>query len=190
VVDHLAADLQPRLVGELLELRPLVRNDWDALFAVASDPKIWEQHPQFNRYQQDVFRKFFQEALDSGGALAAIDRATGRIVGSSRMVWYDRDQPSRTIEIGWTFLARTHWGGRYNGEMKRLMIDHAFRFADRIVFVIGASNLRSRTAIERIGATLSEQREGGTAPDGRVIQVVVYELRRRPIADRPITDRR
>jgi RimJ/RimL family protein N-acetyltransferase len=169
-------DLQPRLVGDLIELRPLVPEDWDGLFAVASDPKIWEQHPSFNRYQPDVFRQFFQDALDSGGALVAIDRVTQRIVGSSRLVWHDR--PNRTIEIGWTFLARTHWGGRYNGEMKRLMIEHAFGFADRIVFVIGPDNRRSRKAIERIGATLTERRERGTAADGRTIEPVVYEIRR------------
>jgi RimJ/RimL family protein N-acetyltransferase len=168
------ADLQPHLVGDLLELRPLAPEDWDVLFAVASDPKIWEQHPQSNRYQSDVFRKFFQDALDSGGALVAIDRVTRRIVGSSRFVWYDK--PNRTIEIGWTFLARAHWGGRYNGEMKRLMIAHAFGFADRIVFIIGSDNLRSRTAIERIGATLTDRRERGTAADGRAIEQVVYEL--------------
>jgi RimJ/RimL family protein N-acetyltransferase len=170
------ADLQPRLVGVLIALRPLVPDDWDGLFEVASDPKIWEQHPNSNRYQPDVFRIFFQDALDSGGALVAIDRVTQRIIGSSRFVWYD--QPHRTIEIGWTFLARTHWGGRYNGEMKRLMIEHAFGFADRIVFVIGPDNRRSRKAIERIGATLTDHRERGTAADGRAIESVVYEIRK------------
>jgi RimJ/RimL family protein N-acetyltransferase len=168
-------DRQPHLVGDLVELRPLAPEDWDGLFAVAADPKIWEQHPQANRYQPDVFRTFFQDALDSGGALVAIDRLTQRIIGSSRFVWYDK--PNRTIEIGWTFLARAHWGGRYNGEMKRLMIEHALRFADRIVFVIGPDNLRSRKAIERIGATLTDRRERGTAADGRALELVLYEIR-------------
>jgi RimJ/RimL family protein N-acetyltransferase len=168
------ADLQPHLSGDLVELRPLVPEDWDGLFAVASDPKIWEQHPQSNRYQPDVFRQFFQNALDSGGALVAIDRATQRIIGSSRFVWHDK--PNRTIEIGWTFLACTHWGGRYNGEMKRLMIAHAFGFADRIVFIVGPDNRRSRKAVERIGATLTDRRERGTAADGRAIEQVVYEI--------------
>jgi RimJ/RimL family protein N-acetyltransferase len=168
-------DRQPHLVGDLVELRPLAPEDWDGLFAVAADPKIWEQHPQANRYQPDVFRTFFQDALDSGGALVVIDRLTQRIIGSSRFVWYDK--PNRTIEIGWTFLARAHWGGRYNGEMKRLMIEHALRFADRIVFVIGPDNLRSRKAIERIGATLTDRRERGTAADGRALELVLYEIR-------------
>lgn len=170
-----SVDLQPQLVGDLIELRPLTSEDWDGLFAVASDPKIWEQHPNSNRYQPDVFRRFFRDALDSGGALVAIDRLTRQIIGSSRFVWYDRQ--NRTIEIGWTFLARTHWGGRYNGEMKRLMIAHAFGFADRIVFVIGSDNRRSRKAIERFGATLTDHRERGTAADGRAIEQVVYEIR-------------
>jgi RimJ/RimL family protein N-acetyltransferase len=168
-------DRQPHLVGDLVELRPLAPEDWDGLFAVAADPKIWEQHPQANRYQPDVFKTFFQDALDSGGALVAIDRLTQRIIGSSRFVWYDK--PNRTIEIGWTFLARAHWGGRYNGEMKRLMIEHALRFADRIVFVIGPDNLRSRKAIERIGAKLTDRRERGTATDGRALELVLYEIR-------------
>jgi RimJ/RimL family protein N-acetyltransferase len=169
-------DLQPCLVGDLVELRPLAHEDWDGLFAVASDPLIWVQHPNSNRYQQDVFRKFFQEGLDCGGALTAIDRLTHRIIGSSRFGWYPRQ--SRTIEIGWTFLSRAYWGGRFNGEMKKLMIEHAFRFADRVVFVIGPDNLRSRRAIERIGATLTEGRERGTAADGRAIDQIVYEILR------------
>jgi RimJ/RimL family protein N-acetyltransferase len=171
-----ALDLQPHLVGDLIELRPLVPQDWSSLFAVASDPKIWEQHPNSNRYQADVFRRFFQSALNSGSALTAIDHQTQHIVGSSRFSWYGESK--RTLEIGWTFLARTHWGGRYNGEMKRLMIAHAFSVVDRVVFVIGPDNHRSRIAIERMGATLTDRREPGTAADGRAIEQVVYEIRR------------
>jgi len=143
-------ELQPTLTGQLIELRPLHRDDFDALYAVASDPLIWEQHPDSDRHKPDVFRKFFDDAMASGGALIAIDLQTGRPIGSSRFHGYNEQR--REIEIGWTFLARSHWGGRFNGEMKRLMLNHAFRFVDTVLFYIGPSNIRSQRAVEKIGA--------------------------------------
>ena len=142
-------DLQPTLRGELLELRPLRPEDFDALFAVASDPLIWEQHPNNDRWREPVFRQFFQEALASGGALLATDRATGAVIGSSRYFGYDA--AAGVVEIGWSFLARACWGGRYNGEMKRLMLENAFRAVGRVIFVIGPENRRSQRAVEKIG---------------------------------------
>ena len=149
-------ELQPTLTGELLELRPLRPDDFDALYAVARDPLIWEQHPASDRWQHDVFTAFFQEALDSGGAFLVLDRRDGRVIGSSR--YYGYDKAASEIEIGWTFLARSHWGGRYNAEMKRLMLEHAFRFVKHVVFLIGPTNLRSQRAIEKIGAVRIESR--------------------------------
>ena len=127
-------------------------DDWDALYAAASDPLIWEQHPEHLRYTEPVFREFFRVALASGSALVAINLADGRVVGSSR--YHDYNPESRTIEIGWSFLVRSHWGGRYNAEMKRLMLDHIFAFADEVHFVIGPQNIRSQQAIQRVGGTL------------------------------------
>ena len=111
-------DLQPHLKGKLLELRPLAPGDWDELFAVASDSLIWEQHPERDRYKEDVFRVFFKDALESGGAFVIIDVKTQHIIGSTRFYGYDPEKSE--IEIGWTFLARKYWGGRYNAEMKRV----------------------------------------------------------------------
>jgi N-acetyltransferase len=145
-------DAQPVLTGELVALRPLVPGDWDALYAVASDPLIWEQHPVSDRWREPVFRTFFDEALASGGALAALDRADGRMIGSSRFHGFDPER--REVEIGWTFLARSYWGGAYNGEMKRLMLDHAFRFVDGVLFLIGPLNRRSQGAVAKLGAIL------------------------------------
>jgi RimJ/RimL family protein N-acetyltransferase/membrane-associated phospholipid phosphatase len=162
-------DLQPILKGELVELRPLRPDDFDALFAVASDPLIWEQHPSSDRYQEEVFRKFFRDALDSGGALIAIDAKDGRVIGSSRYHGYDAQ--TSEVEIGWTFLARSHWGGRYNGEMKRLMLQHAFRFVERVVFRIGPDNQRSRRAVEKIGGVLV-----GTRTDATGRECVMYQI--------------
>jgi N-acetyltransferase len=162
-------DRQPVLRGELLELRPLRADDFDALFRVAADPLIWEQHPERNRYQEATFRAFFGEALASGGALVAIDRVNGHIIGSSRYHGYDAQRS--VIEIGWSFLARAYWGGRYNGEMKRLMLEHAFRQVTRVVFVIGPDNLRSQRAVEKIGGV-----RAGTTTDEHGRERVVYEL--------------
>lgn len=152
----MTSELQPTLRGSLLELRPLREEDWTELFAAASDPLIWEQHPESARHEEEVFRRFFAGALASGGALVAIDRSSGRIVGSSRFHGYDPER--REVEIGWTFLARSHWGGRCNAEMKRLMLDHAFRFVDTVLFLVGPENHRSRRAVEKIGGVLSGTR--------------------------------
>lgn len=162
-------DLQPTLRGELVELRPLHPEDFDALFAVASDPLIWEQHPERERYREERFRAYFQSGLDRGGALLALDAKTGAVIGSSRYFGYD--PAASEIEIGWTFLAREYWGGEYNGEMKRLMLGHAFRFVENVVFLIGADNLRSRKAVEKIGAVYI-----GTRIDTKREERVVYRI--------------
>jgi len=168
-------ELQPHLVGELVELRPLRPEDWSALYAAGSDPLIWALHPSHDRYKEAVFREYFQGALDSHGAFAVIDRKTKAIIGSTRYCDYKPEQSE--IEIGWTFLTRPYWGGTYNGEMKRLMLDHAFKFVDRIVFLVGPSNFRSRRALEKIGAAYVGTRSRPD-PSGGPVESVVYELRR------------
>jgi len=168
-------DLQPLLRGERLELRPLREDDFDALYAVASDPLIWEQHPVRDRYVREVFTTFFREAMDSGGALAAVDRADGRIIGSSRFNGFDPER--RVVEIGWTFLARSHWGGATNGEMKALMLGHAFRFVDSVLFVIGPDNLRSQRAVEKVGAVRVGRRLDDTGLDSLVYRITASAWR-------------
>jgi RimJ/RimL family protein N-acetyltransferase len=162
-------DRQPRLIGESLELRPLRAEDFEALFAVASDPLIWQQHPESDRYQEKVFRRFFADALESGGALVALDRSSGKIIGSSRFHGYD---PSKgVVEIGWTFLGRDSWGGRTNGEMKRLMLQHAFQSVQKVIFRIGPENIRSQKAVEKIGGTFTKK-----TTDSQGEEIWVYEL--------------
>jgi len=156
-------EYQPVLKGKLVELRPLRAADYDDLYAVAADPLIWEQHPARNRHEEAVFREFFREALQSGGALIASDAKTQLTIGSSR--YYGYDEETSEVEIGWTFLARSHWGGTYNGEMKQLMLRHAFQFVDSVVFLIGPQNLRSQRAVEKIGAV----RQARPDADGRVV---------------------
>jgi N-acetyltransferase len=155
-------ELQPTLKGDVVEVRPLRADDFDALYGVASDPLIWEQHPSRDRYREEVFRAFFRDALASGGALLVLDAQSGAVIGSSRYCRYD--EAKSEIEIGWTFLARRCWGGRYNGEVKRLMLAHALRFVDRVYFLIGPENFRSQRAVEKIGGVRC-----GVAEDGSFI---------------------
>lgn len=162
-------DLQPNLKGTLLELRPLRATDFQPLYALASDPLIWEQHPASDRWKEDVFRQLFQESLDSGGALIAIDSKLGKVIGWSRFHGYDAQKSE--IEIGWTFLARSYWGGTYNREMKELMLRHAFAFVDHVVFVVGSKNLRSRRAVEKIGGI-----PVGSRSDGSGRESIIYEI--------------
>lgn len=165
-------DLQPTLIGERVIVRPVQSADWDGMFAAASDPKIWELHPEFDRFQESVFRKYFEGALASGSAFVFVDKASGEIIGSSRYWGFDAQKSE--IEIGWTFLARDFWGGAYNAEIKRLMLEHAFNFVSTVVFWIGADNLRSRRATEKIGGVLRPgifyRGEAGDDPH------VVYEV--------------
>ena len=145
----------------------------DDMFAAASDPLIWEQHPASDRYEAAVFRRYFDDALACGGGLTFVDNDTNRIIGSSRYYGFDEDKSE--VEIGWTFLVRDCWGGDYNREIKSLMLDHAFSFVDTVIFWVGESNTRSRRAMEKIGGVLREgifRREpGGDAS-------VIYEIKR------------
>ena len=142
-------DYQPTLTGKRLLLRPLRSTDYRSLFAVASDPLLWAQHPASDRYLEPVFRRFFDKALESNGALAVIDVRSAQIIGSSRFHGHDRSRGE--VEIGWTFLARSYWGGEYNGELKDLMLRHAFQYVDNVVFLVGPENRRSQRAVEKIG---------------------------------------
>jgi RimJ/RimL family protein N-acetyltransferase len=168
-VNSTAFSFQPTLKGELLQLRPLQPEDFHGLFAAASDPLIWEQHPAKERYREEVFQEFFRDALESGGALIAIDSKDGQVIGSSRFHAYD--EAKSEIEIGWTFLARSHWGGIYNREMKQLMLQHAFQFVNRVIFLIGVRNLRSQRAIEKIGGVRAGSRLDAGGRESFVYQI-------------------
>lgn len=162
--------LQPLLQASLLTLRPLAPSDFEALYLVAANPKVWEQHPQPDRYKREVFQKYFDGALASQGAFTIIENSSGRVIGSSR--YYDLDLHMRTITIGYTFLGSEFWGGKFNQELKTLMLNYAFKFVDAVNFQIGENNLRSRRAIEKIGATLLKSVE----IDGQ--QHAIYQIRK------------
>ena len=167
-------DLQPLLVGPGLTLRPLRPTDLEPLWQVSKDPLIWAQHPEPSRAERAGFERFFERALASGGALAVVDNADNGVIGSSR--FYDWDPQAREVAIGYTFLARRYWGGAANREMKRLMIDHALRYADLVWFHVACSNLRSRRAMEKIGARLSHT--GPRPVNGEPIDFCYYRIDR------------
>lgn len=147
----MALDRQPTLMSELLLARPLVRDDLEALWAISSDPLLWEQHPAKERAERAGFLEWFEAAMASGGALVVVSRDDGEVIGTSR---YDRlDHDAGEVEIGWTFVARRVWGGPHNGELKRLMLEHAFQSLGAVVFRVHSDNLRSRRAVEKLGAT-------------------------------------
>jgi RimJ/RimL family protein N-acetyltransferase len=142
-------ELQPRLQNDLIKLEPLEAGDFERLYAVAADPLIWEQHPSSDRYQRPVFENYFNGAMESGGAFRVIDSTNGELIGSSR--YCDYDEPQRQISVGYTFIARNRWARRFNLALKTLMLDHAFKFVDRVTFKVGINNWRSRKAMEKLG---------------------------------------
>ncbi|TCU58606.1 RimJ/RimL family protein N-acetyltransferase [Novosphingobium sp. PhB57] len=176
-------DRQPVLEGDRLVLRPLRADDWDALFAVASDREIWAGHPAHDRWQEPVFRRFFAEAMASGGALAVVDRQSGALIGSSRYGQPDGDE----IEIGWTFLARAYWGRGCNAEMKRLMLAHALVHFARVTFMVGANNVISRKAMGHIGGVLTD-RAFERELCGVIVPHVLFEITRESFAHGPFAD--
>ena len=182
-------DRQPVLEGERFALRPLRADDWDALYTIASDPVVWEQHPMTDRWREEVFRAFFEDALAKGGALAIIDTRDGTIIGSSRFQALksaeDDEEEQSSVEIGWTFLAPRYWGKGANREVKRLMLTHALESVERVDFRVGEANWRSRAALENIGARQTRRTELSRYQGKRVLHLV-YEISREDFAQGPL----
>jgi RimJ/RimL family protein N-acetyltransferase len=162
-------DAQPFLASPPVYVRPLQESDFDDLYAVAVDPLLWEQHPDRDRSREDVFRRYFEAAVESGGAVVFISTDTRSIIGASRYHGYDEERSE--VEIGWTFLARSHWGGQYNGEIKRLMLDHAFKSVQSVIFRVDSENFRSQRSVEKLGGVVDGT---VTEPDGR--ESIVYRV--------------
>lgn len=143
-------DLQPTLENDLIKVVPLKETDFESLFEVASDPLIWEQHPNKDRYKREVFENFFKGAIESKGAFIVYEKETNKIVGSSR--YYELDEENSSVAVGYTFIAREFWGKGHNRALKILMLDYAFQFVDKVILHIGATNFRSQKATEKLGA--------------------------------------
>ena len=146
----MSLDLQPYLNARLVSVSPMRNEDFDALFAVASDRRIWEQHHDKNRYTSEGFAKFFKESMASGGAMSIFDNKERCIIGASRYKIIDLEEG--IVEIGWTFLSRKYWGGKFNKEIKKLMINHALKYFKQVVFYVNEKNYRSQKALEKLGA--------------------------------------
>jgi len=143
-------NLQPtHLKNELVWLEPLKQTHFEELYLVAADPLIWEQHPNPDRYKLDAFTNYFKGAMESGGAFIIRDTSSDMALGSSRYCGYN--ETIKEIQIGYTFFARSCWGKSINKEVKKLMLTHAFNYVDKVAFYVGANNIRSQKAMERIG---------------------------------------
>ncbi len=142
-------NLQPELEDELIVLKPLSENDFESLYEVAKDPLIWEQHPCSDRYKKDVYKEFFIDSIKSKGAFKIIEKSSGRIIGSTRFKKIINSE--NAIEIGWSFLSRDKWGGKYNRAMKKLMIDYALQYVNHVIFYVGKENIRSQKAVQKLG---------------------------------------
>lgn len=168
-------DLQPTLQNDLVRIEPLQAGDFDTLYKVASDPLIWEQHPNPDRYKREVFETYFTGAMESKGAFLVYNNTNNEVIGSSRYYDYFPDQQS--IAIGYTFICRACWGSRYNPALKRLMLGHAFRYVDNVIFHIGINNIRSQKAIEKLGAektAIQEMRYYGE----KMVPNLVYRIKK------------
>ena len=150
-------NIQPTLENENVILHPLQDKDFDDLYAVASDPKIWEQHPNKDRCKTEVFKVFFDGAMQSKGAFKIVNKASGNVMGSTR--FYDHNQEENSISIGYTFYGREYWGKGFNHSVKSLMLDYIFQFVSKVHFHIGAENIRSQIAIGRLGTTKIDEQE-------------------------------
>lgn len=153
----MTVDTQPTLENETIALLPLAEKDFDGLYEVASDPKMWEQHPNKDRWRKEVFRTFFDGALQSKGAFKIIDKTSGNIIGCTR--FYDYDHLESSILIGYTFFSTQCWGKGINHAVKSMMLDYMFQFVSRVHFHIGAENIRSQIAISRLGAIKVGEKE-------------------------------
>lgn len=150
-------NIQPTLENENVILHPLQDKDFADLYAVASDPKIWEQHPNKDRCKIEVFKVFFDGAMQSKGAFKIVNKASGHVMGSTR--FYDHNQEENSISIGYTFYGREYWGKGFNHSVKSLMLDYIFQFVSKVHFHIGAENIRSQIAIGRLGTTKIDEQE-------------------------------
>ncbi|WP_431609124.1 GNAT family N-acetyltransferase [Chryseobacterium sp. 'Rf worker isolate 10'] len=167
--------VQPVLENEEFQLIPLQQGDFESLYEVASDPKVWEQHPNKDRYKREVFENFFRGAIESNGAFKIIDKATGDVLGSSR--YYDFDEDDNHIFIGYTFYGTKSWGKGINPKVKKLMLDYIFQFVDKVHFHIGKENFRSQTALERLGGQkIAEEEVAYFAEPSRTN--FVYEIKK------------
>ena len=166
-------NIQPTLENEAILLSPLQKKDFDVLYKAASDPKIWEQHPNKERWQKEIFKTFFEGAIQSKGAFKIIDKSNDSVIGSTR--FYDYSESENSIQIGYTFYMTQYWGHGTNNTVKRLMLDYIFHFVSKVYFHIGQNNIRSQKAISRLGALKIGEQEVAYFGEKPILNFV-YEI--------------
>lgn len=144
------------LEGPRVRLEPIARRHLSALRANCADPALWELVFGANPFVTDADTDAWFADATAGAdrfAFAIVDKSSGDVIGSTRFA--DIQPQHRKLEIGWTFIAKSHWRTHVNTECKYLLLEYAFESwgAQRVQFKAEAVNMRSRNAIERIGAT-------------------------------------
>jgi len=153
----MTARLDPiSLAGHGIRLEPLSRAHIPALQDAVDDGDIGALN-YVNVPGRDGIPAWIENALamsDAGRELPFAIFAGERVVGSTR--FYDIDLSVPTLAIGYTFHAASVWRTHVNTANKRLMLGHAFDTlgAQSVFFHTSHLNLRSRAAIERLGAKL------------------------------------
>ena len=145
------------LEGDIVRLEPLRLDHAEALSTVGLDPSLWAL-TTIRVHTPAEMLAYVEDALTeqrAGASLpfATVERATGRVIGSTR---FGNITPAhRRVEIGWTWIAPAWQRTAVNTEAKLLMMRHAFDTLGyrRVELKTSALNLRSRNAMLRIGAT-------------------------------------
>lgn len=143
------------LGGTTVQLLPLEESHFEELYQVASDPLLWTHIPT-DCSVREKFDRTVRLALQEREAgrqypFVIFHQPTQRLIGSTRFI--DIEPRDRKLEIGFTFIMREYWGTNVNFECKLLLMTFAFETlgAIRVQLKTKDSNIRSRTAIEKIG---------------------------------------
>ena len=162
-------DIKDKLENKNFILKLLNNNDFDLLYNIGKNKKIWEQHPENDRWKKEKFNIFFNKGIENKFGLYGIyDKSKNTIIGSTR--YYSYSKKKKSIKIGFTFLTPEYWSSDTNLQIKTLMLGYAFKYVENIYFDIGKNNIRSIKAIEKIGASLHLD-----ADIGNVLYILGFE---------------
>lgn len=169
------------LESELVRLEPLGPQHRSGLAESVVDGELWKLWYTFVPSPADI-DSFIDDAVrrqDAASALvfAVCLKSTGEVVGSTR--YLNIDDANRRLEIGHTWYAKRHQRTAVNTHCKYLMLTHAFEELGAIAveFRTHWMNLRSRRAIERLGAKQDGVlRNHMRGPDGTLRDTVVFSI--------------
>ena len=153
-------DFKLKLETESFSLIQTKDSHFDELYLVASNPIIWEQHPENDRWKKDIFSNFFQTAIQNElGCFTILDKNLDKLIGSTR--FYSHDEIDASVRVGYTFLSPEYWGTSANLQIKKVMLDYIFQYVEKVYFDIGEENFRSRKATKKLGAVQYKKEDGG-----------------------------